>query len=73
MRKVLVLALVLGLVGVAAANDLGNQAPVKTPQSYPENIPHPERQGGDTIATATIIPAIPYNDQWHHGRLLRRL
>ncbi len=62
MRKVLVLALVLGLVGVAAANDLGNQAPVKSPQSYPENIPNPERQGGDTIASATVIPALPYND-----------
>jgi hypothetical protein len=62
MRKVLVIALVLGLVGVAAANDLGNQAPVKTPQSYPENIPNPIRQGGDTIASATVIPALPYND-----------
>jgi hypothetical protein len=62
MRKLLVLALVLGLVGVAAANDLGNQAPVKTPQSYPENIPNPVRQGGDTIASATVIPALPYND-----------
>jgi len=62
MRKVLVLALVLGLVGVAAANDLGNQAPVKSPQSYPENIPNPVLQGGDTIANAMLIPAIPYND-----------
>ena len=63
MRKVLVLALVLGLVGVAAAYDLGNQAPVKTGrQSYPENIPNPELQGGDTIASATVIPAMPYND-----------
>ncbi len=62
MRKLLVLALVLGIVGVAAANDLGNQAPVKSPGIYPENIPNPERQGGDTIALATVIPSLPYND-----------
>ena len=62
MRKLLVLALVLGLVGVAAAYDLGNQAPVKSPVSYPENIPNPVRQGGDTVANATVIPALPYND-----------
>ena len=73
MRKVLVLALVLGLAGVAAANDLGNQAPVKTPQSYPENIPLPERQGGDTIATATLIPALPYSDSGTTARPRRRL
>lgn len=62
MRKLLVLALVLGLVGVAAAADLGNQAPVKVPGTYPVNVPNPERQGGDTIASATIIAALPYND-----------
>jgi hypothetical protein len=58
----LVLALVLGLVGVAAASDLGNQAPVKSPVSYPVNVPNGERQGGDTIANAWLIPAVPYTD-----------
>jgi hypothetical protein len=62
MRKLLVLALVLGLVGVAAANDLGNQAPVKSPVSYPVNVPSGERQGGDTIANALLIPSFPYTD-----------
>jgi hypothetical protein len=62
MRKLLVLALVLGLVGVAAANDLGNQAPVKSPVSYPENVPNPVRQGGDTIGSAMVIPSLPFSD-----------
>ncbi len=62
MRKMLVIALVLGLVGAAAASDLGNQAPTKIPGTYPVNIPNPERQGGDTIASAMVIPALPYND-----------
>jgi hypothetical protein len=62
MRKMLVLVLVLGLVGVAAASDLGNRAPVKAPGTYPVNVPNPERQGGDTIANATVINALPYND-----------
>jgi hypothetical protein len=62
MRKMLVLALVLGLVGVAAAHDFGTQAPVKTPQTFPQNVPNPVRQGGDTIGSAMVIPGIPYND-----------
>jgi len=62
MRKLLVLALVLGLVGVAAASDLGNQAPEKIPGIYPENVPNPVLQGGDTIANATVIPGLPYTD-----------
>jgi hypothetical protein len=62
MRKLLVLALVLGMVGVAAAYDLGNQAPVKSPGTYPENIPNPILQGGDTVANAVVITALPYTD-----------
>jgi hypothetical protein len=54
--------LVVGVVSVAAAYDLGNQAPVKVPGSYPENIPNPALQGGDTIANATVISALPYSD-----------
>jgi hypothetical protein len=62
MRPLLVLTLVLGLNGAAAAYDLGRQAPAKSPVSCPENIPAPVRQGGDTIATALLIPSLPYND-----------
>jgi hypothetical protein len=62
MRQDLVLGLMLGLVGVAAAHDLGSQAPVKAPMSYPENVPDPQRQGGDTIASALVVPWIPYDD-----------
>ena len=58
----LILALVVGSAGNAAAYDLGTQAPAKSPVTYPENIPNPVRQGGDTIADALIIPAVPYND-----------
>jgi hypothetical protein len=62
MRHAVTLALVLALAVPAAAQDLGTQAPVKVPQSYPENIPDPERQGGDTIFFATFIPMLPYED-----------
>jgi len=62
MRKMLVLALVLGMVGMAMASDTGNQAPTKTPGTYPENVPNPIRQAGDTIFSATTIPGLPYND-----------
>ncbi len=62
MRTLLVIAWVLGLAGLAAAADLGSQAPLKTPRSHPENVPNPHRQGGDTIATALVIPSLPYAD-----------
>lgn len=62
MRKMLVLVLVLGLAGLAVANDLGNQAPAKVPGVYPINVPNPVLQGGDTVANATVIPGLPYND-----------
>jgi hypothetical protein len=62
MRALIVSVLIALLAGDAAAQDLGTRAPAKTPQSYPANVPAPERQGGDTIATATLIPMIPYSD-----------
>jgi len=62
MRKLLVLALVLGLVGVAAGVDLGNQAPEKVPGVYPVNVPNPILQGGDLISNATVIASLPYSD-----------
>ena len=62
MSRMLVLALVIALAGNAAAYDLGTQAPVKSPVAYPENIPDPARQGGDTIWSALVIPGLPYSD-----------
>jgi len=62
MRKLLVLALVLFVAGVAVANDLGNQMPPKSDPVVPENVPVVPRQGGDTIFTATVIAGVPYNN-----------
>jgi hypothetical protein len=62
MKTLIAFALVIAAVGVVSAQDLGARAPIKAPQAYPENLPDPLRQGGDTIATATYIPALPYYD-----------
>jgi hypothetical protein len=45
----------LALVGSAMAFDLGNQAPDKPAINVPENIPNPDRQGGDTILDAVMV------------------
>jgi hypothetical protein len=55
MRKLLVFAMMLALVGTAMAADLGNVAPAKPDVTYPENIPNPVRQGGDTILNAFVV------------------
>jgi hypothetical protein len=57
MRKLLVFAMMLTLVGTAMAFDLGNQAADKPVINYPENIPG-DRQGGDTILDAVLV-ALP--------------
>ena len=62
MKAMITIMLMVGVVGIAAAYDLGNQAPVKPVVTYPENIPTPERQGGDTIALAQVILSLPYTD-----------
>jgi len=62
MRKLLVIALVLGLVGVAAAYDLGSKMPAKATPVIPENVPSGDRQGGEDVFSATVIPALPYSD-----------
>jgi hypothetical protein len=54
--------LAMALATAVSAQDLGNQAPPKTPQTYPENVRNPALQGGDTIFSATVIPALPYSD-----------
>jgi hypothetical protein len=60
MRYVLAFVLVLSMVGAAAAYDLGNALQEKT-DVYPDYVNPDVRQGGDTIADATVIPGIPYN------------
>jgi len=73
MRKLLVFALMLTLVGSAMAIDLGNNAPAKPSVNVPQNVPSPSRQGGDTIldAVAVTLPVIDgmgttsgYNDDY---------
>jgi len=61
MRKLLVIGLMLTFVGSAMAIDLGNERPAKPEINWPENIPNPERQGGDTILSAVpiVIPPLP--------------
>jgi len=43
-------------------SELGIHAPFKTPAFAPPNPPVVPRQGGDKIATARIIPNLPYSD-----------
>jgi hypothetical protein len=60
MRKLLVFAMMLALVGSAMAFDLGNNAGEKPIVNYPPNVPG-DRQGGDTILDAVLI-GIPGSD-----------
>ncbi len=62
MRAIVVSVLCLGFASAAAGLDFGNHAPVKAPATYALTVPAPGRQGGDTIETATVIPALPYVD-----------
>lgn len=62
MRKLLAIALIMTFVGVAAAADLGIQAPPKSDPIVPDNPVNPDRQGGDTIFDATVIPGVPYSN-----------
>jgi len=56
------LAFMMGAVAVAGAQDLGVRMPAKSAPVVAENVPDPDRQGGDTILDAWVIPAIPYTD-----------
>jgi hypothetical protein len=55
MRKLLVFAMMLALVGSAMAFDLGNDRPAKPEVNYPQNVPSDTRQGGDTILDAVVV------------------
>ncbi len=62
MRVAITALMVLGIVGLTVAQDLGNKMPTKPAVTFPENTLDPERQGGDTIFNATVIPYVPYSD-----------
>ena len=64
MKALITIMLALGFVGGAVAFDLGKQAPIKPESTFPPNIPV-DRQGGDTIADAFVIPedvVLPWSD-----------
>lgn len=46
----------------ATALDTGSVMPAKPATAFPPNVPDPTRQGGDTIATALVIPSVPFSD-----------
>ena len=63
MRRLLMIAVVFALAASAGAEIAvypTNRLSTKPPADIFPNIPNPDRQGGDTIADATAIPAIPY-------------
>jgi len=55
MRKLLVFAMMLALVGSAMAYDLGAEKPAKPAINAPVNVPNPMLQGGDTILDAVVV------------------
>ncbi len=64
MRTALVVLMIVAVAGTAAAQDLGSsqERPVKDTPTEPYVSPAGTRQGGDTIADATVIPGIPFYD-----------
>jgi len=60
MRKMLVFAMILTLVGSAMAFDLGSERAAKPEMHYVSSAPSQVRQGGDTILDAVVI-TVPYN------------
>jgi hypothetical protein len=55
MRSLLAILLMTAVAGTAVAYDLGSQRPDKPLMTYPQNVPDPERQGGDTILDAVVV------------------
>jgi len=62
MRPSILMALLVGAAGVACASDPGNRMPARSEPVVRGNIPYRDRQGGDTIFDATVIPALPFTD-----------
>ena len=61
MRSLLTLALVLCLAAPVVAFDLGSQGPAKPAADAPQNVPVPQRNGGDTILDAVAM-GLPFSD-----------
>jgi hypothetical protein len=61
MKSALVFLAAVVMVAPASAQTLDRQAPAKPRTTVTELVPQP-RQGGDTIATALPIPALPFSD-----------
>jgi hypothetical protein len=55
MRPFLALACLAVLTVAVQAADLGPARPVKPPVQHAPNVPPAERQGGDTLETATVV------------------
>jgi hypothetical protein len=63
MRRLLLVLLMLGLAGSAMASTItGTSLGVKPAGDYTYTPPAEPRQGGDTIASATVIGSLPYSD-----------
>jgi hypothetical protein len=62
MRAWLALVVMFLATASAIAHDTGNVMPPKPAITYPVNILDPDRQGGDTIADAVVIPSLPFSD-----------
>jgi len=50
------------MVGFAYAADIGNTLPPKSDSHIMDNPASDGREGGETIATAVLIPGLPYSD-----------
>ncbi|MEZ4388873.1 MAG: hypothetical protein R3D98_15115 [Candidatus Krumholzibacteriia bacterium] len=61
MRSLVTLALILGLALPTVALDLGSIRAPKPSATYPQNVPAPQRNGGDTIADAVVV-SVPFAD-----------
>jgi hypothetical protein len=63
MQRVIVILLILGLAATAFANDESARRVLPTKSILPANQGTPDgREGGETIADAFVIPALPFYD-----------
>jgi hypothetical protein len=62
MRRLLAVILVLGIAGVASAANLTNHNIIPDKGTYVGDGFGDGREGGETFATATVIPGLPYSD-----------
>jgi hypothetical protein len=62
MRPTVIVMMVLATTATSLAHDLGSNAPAKPIGTRAMPVPDRERQGGDTIETAFLIPSVPFAD-----------